>query len=66
VITKQVKGYMPSKAGLSKHAAVDRLRSYARGRNERLSTMAAKSSRTTCARPLVAAPAVGRTTAQQQ
>ncbi|MGH3707099.1 MAG: hypothetical protein ACRDRQ_03135 [Pseudonocardiaceae bacterium] len=42
---------MPSKAGLSKHAAVDRLRSYARGRNERLSTTAAKSSRTTCARP---------------
>ena len=48
------------------HAAFDRLRSDARGRNEPLSTMARQIIEGDLRAALVAAPAVGRTTVQQR
>jgi hypothetical protein len=48
------------------HAAFDRLRSYACGRNERLSKMAHMIIEDDLRADLLAAPALGRTTAQKR
>jgi hypothetical protein len=48
------------------HAAFDRLRSYARGRTERLSTMARQIIEDDQRADLLTAPALGRTTAQKR
>ncbi|MGH3767120.1 MAG: GAF domain-containing protein [Pseudonocardiaceae bacterium] len=66
VIIEQAKGVLAQHGGLSMHAAFDRLRSYARGRNERLTEVARRVVEGDLGADLLAAPATGRTLAQQR
>ncbi|MGH3765623.1 MAG: ANTAR domain-containing protein [Pseudonocardiaceae bacterium] len=58
VIIEQAKGVLAQRGGLGMNAAFDRLRSYARNRNQRLSDVARRVVETDLAADVLSAPAV--------
>ncbi len=66
VIIEQAKGVLAQRGGLSMNAAFDRLRSYARNRNERLSEVARRVVETDLAADVLGAPAVGSSATYQR
>ncbi|MCA1693583.1 MAG: ANTAR domain-containing protein, partial [Actinobacteria bacterium] len=65
-IIEQAKGVLAQHGDLSMHAAFDRLRSYARNRNKRLSEVARQVVEGDLGADLLTTPTADRTTSEQR